>query len=130
MVSISYSFLDDQMNPNDQVFFKELGVRIAELRKEAGMTQAQLSEVLKISQQMVGAYEIGSRKIPASMLPVLAQLFAVPLEQLMGMHKQPAKRGPASVLQRQIEQIGLMPRNKQKFISEMLEAMIKQQQAS
>ena len=130
MVSISYSFLDDKMNPNDQVFFKELGLRIAELRKEAGMTQAQLADVLKISQQMVGAYEIGSRKIPASMLPVLAQLFAVPLEQLMGMDKQPAKRGPASVLQRQIEQIGLMPRNKQKFISEMLEAMIKQQQAS
>jgi len=48
----------------------------------------------------------------------------------MGIDKQPAKRGPASVLQRQIEQIGLMPRNKQKFITEMLEAMIKQQQAS
>lgn len=130
MVSISYSFLDEQMNPNDQAFFKHLGLRIAELRKEAGMTQAQLSEVLKISQQMVGAYEIGSRKIPASMLPVLAKLFAVPLEQLMGVDKQPAKRGPASVLQRQIEQIGLMPRNKQKAISEVLDAMIKQQQAS
>lgn len=130
MVSISYSFLDDQMNPNDQVFFKELGLRIAELRKEAGMTQAQLADVLKISQQMVGAYEIGSRKIPASMLPVLAQLFAVPLEQLMGIDKQPAKRGPASVLQRQIEQIGLLPKSKQKMISEVLDAMIKQQQAS
>ena len=118
------------MNPNDQVFFKELGVRIAELRKEAGMTQTQLADVLKISQQMVGAYEIGSRKIPASMLPVLAKLFAVPLEQLMGIGKQPAKRGPASVLQRQIEQISLMPRNKQKVIVEVLEAMIKQQQAS
>ena len=130
MVSISYSFLDEQMNPNDQTFFKHLGLRIAELRKEASMTQAQLSDVLKISQQMVGAYEIGSRKIPASMLPVLAKLFAVPLEQLMGVDKQPAKRGPASVLQRQIEQIGLMPKNKQKTISEVLDAMIKQQQAS
>ena len=64
------------------------------------------------------------------MLPNLAALFAVPLEQLMGMDKQPVKRGPASVLQRQIEQIGLMPRNKQKFIAEMLEAMIRQQQVS
>jgi len=35
-----------------------------------------------------------------------------------------------STLQRQIEQIGLMPRSKQKFITEMLEALIKQQQAS
>ena len=129
-MNITYSFLDVQMNPNDQAFFKELGIRIAELRKESGMTQAQLADVLKISQQMVGAYEIGSRKIPASMLPSLAKLFAVPLEQLMGVDKQPAKRGPASILQRQIEQIGVMPRNKQKVIVEVLEAMIKQQQVS
>ncbi|QOC21582.1 hypothetical protein IC757_11075 [Wenzhouxiangella sp. AB-CW3] len=46
------------------------------------------------------------------------------------MEKQPAKRGPASILQRQIEQIGLMPRAKQKFITEMLEALIRQQKAS
>jgi hypothetical protein len=42
----------------------------------------------------------------------------------------PAKRGLASTLQWQIEQIGLMPRSKQKFITEMLDALIKQQQAS
>ena len=48
----------------------------------------------------------------------------------MGVTKLPAKRGPASILQRQIEQIGTMPRAKQKFITEMLEALIKQQQAS
>ena len=64
------------------------------------------------------------------MLPTLAKLFAVSLEQLTGMVATPAKRGPASTLQRQIEQISLMPRSKQKFITEMLEALIKQQQAS
>lgn len=40
------------------------------------------------------------------------------------------ERGPAPTLQLQIKQIGLMPRAKQKFIIEMLDAMIKQQQAS
>jgi len=118
------------MKQNDQAFFKELGLRISELRKEAGMTQAQLADVLEISQQMVGAYEVGSRKIPASMLPTITKLFAAPLDQLMGIEKKPVKRGPASVLQRQIEQIGLMPRSKQKIIIEVLEAMIKQQQTS
>jgi len=38
--------------------------------------------------------------------------------------------GPASILQRQIEQIGLMLRAKQKFITEMLDALIKQQQSA
>ena len=118
------------MNQDDKAFFKTLGKQVTELRKEQGWTQAQLAEVLGISQQMIAAYEAGSRKIPAAMLPILAKLFAVSLEQLMGMETLPAKRGPASILQRQIEQIGLMPRAKQKFITEMLEALIKQQQAS
>ena len=64
------------------------------------------------------------------MLPRLAKLFALSLEQLVGIDNRPAKRGPDSTLQRQIEQIGLIPRSKQKFISDMLAALIQQQEAS
>lgn len=127
---ISYRFLDEKMTQDDKAFFQQLGKRIAEQRKEMGLTQTQLAENLEISQQLIAAYEAGTRKVPASMLPVLAKLFAVSLEQLIGMADTPAKRGPASTLQRQIEQVGLLPRGKQKFISEMLDALIKQQQAS
>jgi transcriptional regulator with XRE-family HTH domain len=130
MPSITYSFLDEQMTQDDKAFFKQLGKRVAQLRKEMDITQAQLAEKLEISQQLIAAYEAGTRKIPASMLPILAKFFAVSLEELVGMEKMPAKRGPASRLQRQIEQIAMMPRAKQKFIAEMLEALIKQQQAS
>jgi transcriptional regulator with XRE-family HTH domain len=127
---ISYRFLDEKMTQDDKAFFQQLGKRIADLRKEMGLTQTQLADNLEISQQLIAAYEAGSRKVPASMLPILAKLFAVSLEQLIGQEATPAKRGPASTLQRQIEQVGLLPRGKQKFISEMLEALIKQQQAS
>ena len=129
MPTITYSLLDEQMTQDDKVFFKKLGKRIAEQRKELSMTQAQLAEILGISQQLIAAYESGSRKIPASMLPSLAKLFAISLEQLTGMEALPAKRGPASLLQRQMEQISSMPKSKQKFITEMLDALIKQQSA-
>lgn len=118
------------MSQDDKAFFKELGQRVSTLRKELGWTQKQLAETLTISQQLIAAYESGSRKIPASMLPVLAKLFAVKLEQLIGIEKIPTKRGPASTLQLQMELISSMPKGKQKFISEMLDALIKQQQAS
>lgn len=130
MPILSYSLLDEQMTQDDKAFFKELGQRIAGLRRELGWTQAQLAERLGISQQLIAAYEAGSRKVPASLLPTFAKLFAVPLEQLVGMESLPAKRGRASTLQRQMEQISNMPRSKQKFITEMLEALIQQQQAS
>lgn len=42
----------------------------------------------------------------------------------------PMKRGPKSKLEQQIEQVSQMPRSKQKFISEMLDALISQQQDS
>ena len=130
MTILTYSLLDTQMTSDDKAFFIALGKQVALLRKESGFTQAQLAEFLEISQQMIAAYEAGTRKIPASMLPKLAKLFAVSMEQLTGIEQQPLKRGPASTLQRQIEQISLMPRGKQKFISEMLDALIKQQQSA
>lgn len=130
MTILSYSLLDIQMTSDDKAFFKTLGKQMSALRKASGLTQAQLADALDISQQMIAAYEAGTRKIPASMLPKIAKLFAVSLEQLTGIDQQPIKRGPASTLQRQIEQISLMPRTKQKFISEMLDALIKQQQSA
>jgi hypothetical protein len=36
---ITYSFLDETMTQDDKVFFKQLGKRIAGLRKEMGLTQ-------------------------------------------------------------------------------------------
>lgn len=116
----------------ERAFFIALGERIAALRKERNVTQAQLAEALEVSQQTMQAYEVGRRRIPVSALPIVARTLAVSLEDLFGQsataHRR--KRGPASSLQRQIEQIGRLPRAKQKFITEMLEALIKQQAAS
>lgn len=131
MSSISYTYLDDlMMTKDDEVFFKQLGKRIAHLRKEIGLTQVQLAEMLEISQQHMASFEAGRRKVPSADIPVLAQLFGTTTDTLLGIVDKPAKRGPASTLQRQIEQISLMPKSKQKFISEMLEALIKQQQSA
>ena len=116
----------------ERAFFITLGERIATLRKERNVTQAQLAEALEVSQQTMQAYEVGRRRIPVSALPIVARTLSVSLEDLFG-QSAPAnrsKRGPVSSLQRQIEQIGRLPRAKQKFITEMLEALIKQQTAS
>ena len=126
MPTITYSLLDCMMTLDDKVFFKNLGQRVAQLRKEDNLTQTQLAEMLTISQQLIAAYEAGARKIPASMLPTLAKLFAVSLEELIGVDKAPIKRGPASILQRQIERVSHLPRAKQKFVMEMLDTVIQQ----
>ena len=126
MSSISYLLLDEQMSEDDKSFYQELGRKVAALRKQQDITQVQLSEILGISQQLVAAYETGQRKIPAVLLPKLSQLFSVTLEELVGITAKPNKRGPTPKLQFQIEQISRLPRTKQKFVSEMLDTVIRQ----
>jgi len=130
MNSISYTYLDEMMTKDDADFFKQLGQRIAQMRKEMGFTQVQLAELLGISQQHMASFEAGRRKVSPSSIPVLVQLFGVSADELLGIQDKPTKRGPTAKIQRQVDQIALLSRPKQKFITEMLEALIKQQQAS
>ena len=117
-----------KMTPQDKSFYQQLGQRIAQFRKDQGLTQTQLAEVLGISQQTMAHYEVGRLRIAVAMLPALAKALAVSIEELMDTPVKAAKgkRGPTPALQRQIEQISQLPRAKQKFVMEMLEAVIHQ----
>ncbi|MEK7413010.1 MAG: helix-turn-helix transcriptional regulator [Planctomycetota bacterium] len=121
------------MTPQDERFFKELGARIASARKEHGMTQQQLAEQLGIAQQTLAHYEVGRARLPVSMLPVLARLLMLSLDELMGQNTQPTaaarrgvKRGPVSRLQQQIDAVAKLPKTRQQFVSQMLETVLAQ----
>ena len=119
------------MNNRDEPFFKELGARIAQARKEHGMTQQELAEQLGVAQQTFAHYEVGRARMPASMLPAVARLLTLSLDELMG---QPVprraarggKRGPASRLEQQIQAVAQLPKTKQQFVSQMLDTVLAQ----
>lgn len=112
---------------DERAFFIDLGARIASLRKEEDITQVELAEMLGVSQQTITAYESGRRRVPVSTLPTLAKLLGVSIEELIGGHgKRGAKRGPASRLQQQLEQVSQLPRAQQKFVSQMLDTVLQQ----
>jgi len=115
------------ISDEEKEFFVQLGRRITSLRKERGITQVQLAEILGVSQQTVQAYEVGRRRIQVSALPVVAQTLTVPLEELFGETKRLAgKRGPAPRWQQQIEAIALLPKAQQRFVSQMLDTVLAQ----
>ena len=118
------------MAPEDKQFYKDLGKRIAVSRKELELTQTQLAERLGIAQQTMAHYEGGSLRIAVALLKPLSHILDIRLDELIDepATSKKSKRGPAPKLQQQIEQISLMPRAKQKFITEMLDALIQQQQ--
>ena len=115
------------VNSQDETFFKLLGARIAQARKAQNLTQQQIADRLGIAQQTYAGYEVGHTRIPASMLPPLAQDLGVALDELMGLNEHlRAKPGPASKLQKQFERINQLPRTKQRFFSEVLDGLLAQ----
>jgi transcriptional regulator with XRE-family HTH domain len=116
------------MTQDEKLFFRQLGARIAELRKTHGLTQVQLAETLSLTQQMVASYEVGRRRVPVSLLPDIAHALAVSVEALIGQKEAaPARRGPAPKLQQQMERIQRLPRAKQRFVIEMIDTVLQQQ---
>jgi transcriptional regulator with XRE-family HTH domain len=115
------------VNSQDESFFKALGSRIASARKAQNITQQQLADRLGIAQQTYAQYEVGRSRIPASMLPQLAEDLSMTLDELMGQNERlRGKPGPIPKLQKQIERISQLPKTKQRFVMEMLDTVIAQ----
>jgi len=120
-------FLASIMTPDEQQFFKELGTRIAQLRKEAGLSQQAVADTLEIAQQTYANYEVARARPSVAMLPTLAQLFGVSVDELLGLHKNGAgKRGPTPLLQKQIERLNRLPKAQQKVVMQMLDGVLSQ----
>ena len=114
------------MTHDEKAFFRQLGTRIAALRKEQGLTQVQLAETLGLTQQMIASYEVGRRRVPVSLLPALARALSTSLEALIGEKAPPAKRGPAPQIQQKIERLTRLPKAKQRLVMEILDGVLAQ----
>lgn len=111
----------------ETLFFQKLGQRIAALRKHRGLTQTALGEVLGLGQTVIASYEIGRRRVPVSLLAPLAKALNTSTVDLLEVEPAPGKRGPVPKLQRQIDQVGRLPRTQQQFVSKFLDTVLQQQ---
>lgn len=83
-----------------------------------------------MAQQTLAHYEVGRARLPASLLPELARLLTLSLDELMGnsiaASRRGTPRGPTSRLHQQIDAIERLPKTKQQFVSQMLETVLAQ----
>ena len=61
-----------------------IGYRISELRKQAGMSQFQLAKVLDIATSTLGMYETGKREPSLKVMNRIANYFNVTTDYLLG----------------------------------------------
>lgn len=107
---------------DQKTFFRDLGRRLAELRKEQGMTQGQLAEHVQCSQQTIAEYEAGRMNVPVWRLLMIADALGIGVDDLLkDSGNGSRKRGPASRLEQLAAQAAKLPRTRQRFVIEMLE---------
>lgn len=69
------------------------GLRVFQLRKKTGMSQAQLGEKIGLSHKAVSTIESGTRGTSIDKLVELAYVFHVSADYLLGITDDPAWRG-------------------------------------
>lgn len=120
-----------QAMQTDPAFTKQIASRIRTLRKESGVTQAQLAERMELSQAAVARYETGSRQIPIAMLPAFAKaLELVSIDQIFGFDSLAAKRGPTPKLVKRFNEIRRLPKKDQDFVLRLIDTTLREAQAS
>jgi len=104
----------------------ECGTRLSSFRKAASLSQSELASSVGIPQRTLSFYERKADHLPSNLLPRLATVLGVSIDDLLGLSDHGKKRGPKSKLERQFEAVQNLPRTKQKFVSEFLDTMLSQ----
>ena len=80
-----------------------------------------------ITQQTLNSYETGRRRVPVSLLPILAQRLGVAVEVLLSDDTKAAvRRGPKPKLQQQMDRITQLPRARQQFVMQVIDSVLAQ----
>lgn len=108
----------------DNDFNQAMAQRLIRLRKLAGLTQVDVANTLGISQGTYAHYERGFRRIPLERIPRIAEALNTNEEDLLGLERKNAKRGPASGLERRFEKIQSLPAKEQRFVIEMIDRVL------
>lgn len=114
------------VDAKERKFFKELGQRLTEARKRAGMTQVELAQALQIPQQNLARYELGQSRISLALLTEMSAILRFSLDEMLLLSRigGRGKRGPASKLELQIEAVTRLPKSKQRVVEDMIEGVL------
>jgi len=114
-----------ELPPIDQ-HEESIGLRIARLRKERGLSQAQLAERIGLIQALVSAYECGKLRLAAEMAVRFAQALDVTTDELLqpSAARVSTSKKPSLKLVRRMEQIEALPTYQQRALLTTIDGFI------
>ncbi len=102
------------------------GARIAQFRKDKGMTQKVLAERLGVSQPVVSDYETGVIRLPADVVVEIAKLLAVTTDEILGLKAEARSASGLKNrrLSRRLRAIDALPKRDQEALLRTIDAFI------
>lgn len=101
--------------------------RLVALRKDAGLSQAELARLVGEPQANIAFWERTDKPPRSDVLPKLADALGVRIEDLLDIHAPPVRRpSPAGQIQRTFEEVRKLPRSQQRKILETVVALVEQ----
>ena len=103
------------------------GARLFELRRQAGLTQAELARLVDDTQRNIAYWEQSEKPPRSDVLPKLAEVLGVRLEDLLDVSRPPSRRASPSGRMRQLfDEIAGLPRRQQAKVAEFLQLFLTQ----
>jgi len=108
-------------SPNENNF---MGKRLAEIRKNQGLTQSELGRRIGLSRRMVVYYETVSDNIPANLLAKIATALKVSADELLGLKSLSIDESKTSLrLLSKLKVVGQFPRRQIKSVLDYINAL-------
>jgi len=102
------------------------GKRLSALRKARNLTQQQLADMLGMTVKGIDYYERRAKNPSMDFVQRTAEVLNVAIMDLVDTEKRSGnRRGPSPKLQQQLEAIHRLPKSKQRFVSELLDTVLK-----
>ncbi len=118
-----------QRKPSDDIGNPELGARVAQLRKAAGLSQLQLAEKLGVTQPLISRYEKGDRRMYDDLIVEMAKALKVTPNDLLGVSpSKPTTPDVQSISRRMIKylkKVEALPRRAQDKVITTIELALK-----
>jgi len=109
---------------------ESVGQRIARLRKQAGLSQAELAKKIGIIQVLVSDYELDKLRVHAEMLARFAKTLGVSADELVGLkHGSTNGHNLSRKVVRRMQQIETLPRRHQRALLQTIDTYLKGAQA-
>ena len=105
---------------------KMIHEQLARIRKQRGMTQADVAESLDLPQGLISNYEKGARRLHAELIVRFAELFKVSTDELLGYNlKKKHKNNEFGLhIVKRMQQIEELSKSRQKAVLQGIDMML------